>query len=128
MDHPVHPCYQWTMQSNSEVLHHLPRDSRLAGRTAVVTGSTSGIGEAIARVLAASGATVVITGRDTARARAVVAAITAAGGDTQAVAADLAGGYAGVREFAGPPPPRSAGGWTSWSTTPGCTRCSRPRC
>ncbi|WP_395429698.1 SDR family NAD(P)-dependent oxidoreductase, partial [Clavibacter michiganensis] len=54
----------WTMQSNEEVLQSLVPDTRLAGRTAVITGSTSGIGEAVARVLAASGAEVVVSGRD----------------------------------------------------------------
>ena len=44
------------MQSNDEALQSLPPTTRLAGRTAIVTGSTSGIGEAVARVLAASGA------------------------------------------------------------------------
>ncbi len=42
--------------SATDALASLPRDTRLAGRTAVVTGSSSGIGQAIARVLAASGA------------------------------------------------------------------------
>ncbi|UDM21566.1 SDR family NAD(P)-dependent oxidoreductase [Clavibacter michiganensis] len=88
------------MQSNEEVLQSLVPDTRLAGRTAVITGSTSGIGEAVARVLAASGAEVVVSGRDADRARAVVAAITAAGGTAHAVPADLGGGYDGIRAFA----------------------------
>lgn len=88
------------MQSNSEILSSLSSDQRLAGRTAVVTGSTSGIGEAVARVLAVSGATVVISGRDQTRAGAVVAAITEAGGQAIAVSADLGGSYADLRTFA----------------------------
>jgi 3-oxoacyl-[acyl-carrier protein] reductase len=80
------------MKSNEEVLSSLPTDARLAGRTAVVTGSSSGIGEAIARVLAASGATVVVSGRDTARVQAVVDTIHASGGSAHAVMADLGAG------------------------------------
>jgi 3-oxoacyl-[acyl-carrier protein] reductase len=88
------------MQSNEAVLDSLPTDTRLAGRTAVITGSTSGIGEAIARVLAASGAEVVISGRDLPRAQAVVEAIGRQGGTAHAVPADLAGSYDDLRSFA----------------------------
>ncbi len=88
------------MQSNEQVLSTLPRDTRLAGRTAVVTGSSAGIGEAIARVLAASGAEVVVSGRDAARAQVVVDRIAAAGGRAHAVPVDLAGTYADLRSFA----------------------------
>lgn len=87
------------MQSNHEVLESLPSDTRLAGRTAIVTGSSSGIGEAIARVLAASGAEVVVSGRDVERTQAVVDTIVAAGGAAHAVPADLSGSYAELRAF-----------------------------
>ncbi|MEW2498858.1 MULTISPECIES: SDR family NAD(P)-dependent oxidoreductase [unclassified Amycolatopsis] len=43
----------------------------LTGRRALVTGSSSGLGEAIARLLAEEGADVVVHGRDEARTRAV---------------------------------------------------------
>ncbi|MFJ4467916.1 SDR family NAD(P)-dependent oxidoreductase [Streptomyces sp. NPDC089424] len=43
----------------------------LTGRRALVTGSSSGLGEAIARLLAAEGADVVVHGRDEARTRKV---------------------------------------------------------
>ncbi len=88
------------MQSNTDVLESLPADQRFAGRTAVVTGSTSGIGEAVARVLAASGATVVVSGRDRTRADAVVSTISRNGGQAVAVPADLDGSYADLRAFA----------------------------
>jgi len=88
------------MLTNSEALIGLPRDRRLAGKTAVVTGSTSGIGEAIARVLAASGAEVLVTGRNGSRADQVVERITAAGGAAHALTVDLAGTATDIRTFA----------------------------
>ncbi|MFJ2393717.1 SDR family NAD(P)-dependent oxidoreductase [Streptomyces sp. NPDC087843] len=74
--------------------------SRLTGRTAVVTGSTSGIGEAIARVLAAEGAHVVVSGRQRSSGERVVKEIRGAGGRADFVAADLAGSYEQLRAFA----------------------------
>src|ERR1700754_1705058 len=46
-------------------------DLRLTGRRALVTGSSSGLGAAIARLLAREGADVVVHGRNEARTRAV---------------------------------------------------------
>jgi NAD(P)-dependent dehydrogenase (short-subunit alcohol dehydrogenase family) len=60
-----------------------------AGKVVLVTGSTSGIGEACARLFAESGAAVVVSGRNTARGGQVVAEISAAGGTALFVAADL---------------------------------------
>jgi NAD(P)-dependent dehydrogenase (short-subunit alcohol dehydrogenase family) len=54
-------------------------DLQLTGRRALVTGSSSGIGEAIARMLAEEGARVVVHGRNRERAEGVAAAIGAAG-------------------------------------------------
>lgn len=73
---------------------------RVQGRTAVVTGSTSGIGAAIARSLAAHGAHVVVSGRDLPRGSAVVDDIRAAGGTADFIAVDLGGSYAALRAFA----------------------------
>jgi NAD(P)-dependent dehydrogenase (short-subunit alcohol dehydrogenase family) len=63
---------------------------RLTGETALVTGSTAGIGAAIARRFAAEGATVAVHGRDAARADEVVGEIRARGGVAHAVLGDLA--------------------------------------
>jgi NAD(P)-dependent dehydrogenase (short-subunit alcohol dehydrogenase family) len=54
-------------------------DLELKGRRALVTGSSSGIGAATARMLAEEGARVVVHGRDRARAEAVAKEIGAAG-------------------------------------------------
>lgn len=63
----------------------------LSGRTAIVTGSTSGIGFAIAQGLAAAGARVVVNGRGAERVEAAVARLRAAlpEADVLGVAADL---------------------------------------
>ena len=74
--------------------------SLLGGRTALVTGSTSGIGAATARTLAAAGAIVLVSGRDTARGAEVVAGIRDDGGRAEFLAVDLGGDYAALRRFA----------------------------
>jgi NAD(P)-dependent dehydrogenase (short-subunit alcohol dehydrogenase family) len=61
----------------------------LSGRTALVTGATSGIGRAAAVKLAEYGATVLVHGRDAGRGAAVVDQIKRAGGQARYVAADL---------------------------------------
>lgn len=60
-----------------------------AGRTVLVTGSTTGIGEACAKVFAASGATVMVSGRSEQRGLAVVEAIRVAGGRAEFAPVDL---------------------------------------
>ena len=54
-------------------------DLKLKGRRALVTGSSSGIGEGIARMLAQEGCKVVVHGRNRERAEKVAADIKAAG-------------------------------------------------
>ena len=63
----------------------------LTGKTALITGSTSGIGHAIAKGLAAAGATVVVNGRTQGKVDAAVAAITKVipGAKVRGVAADV---------------------------------------
>ncbi|MFI5952201.1 SDR family NAD(P)-dependent oxidoreductase [Cryptosporangium sp. NPDC051539] len=63
--------------------------SELAGRTALVTGATAGIGRAVALRLAARGADVVVHGRDPERGADVVAEIERHGGTARFLTADL---------------------------------------
>jgi NAD(P)-dependent dehydrogenase (short-subunit alcohol dehydrogenase family) len=58
-------------------------------KTVLVTGGTSGIGEAIARAYAAAGADVVITGRDEARGQRIVDSLRADGAQARFVPAEL---------------------------------------
>ena len=58
-------------------------------RTAVVTGGTSGLGEAASLALAREGFKVLIVGRDPARGEAVVRRIAEAGGKAEFVTGDL---------------------------------------
>jgi NAD(P)-dependent dehydrogenase (short-subunit alcohol dehydrogenase family) len=63
----------------------------LSGKTALVTGSTAGIGNAIAKGLAATGASVVVNGRNQAKVDAAVDAIAKAvpGARVRGIAADV---------------------------------------
>ncbi|MGW3349676.1 SDR family NAD(P)-dependent oxidoreductase [Nonomuraea rubra] len=64
-------------------------DLQLTGKRALVTGSSSGLGEAIAKALAVEGADVVVHGRDRTRTEAVAEAIRAAGGSAGIAIGDL---------------------------------------
>jgi len=65
-------------------------DLRIKGKRALITGSSSGLGEAIAIMLAAEGAEVIIHGRDESRARAVADKINQSGGKAGYTLGDLA--------------------------------------
>ncbi len=81
---------------------YAPSAQRLsyAGKTALVTGSTDGLGRELALALAADGAHVIVHGRNAERGAAVVKQITDTGiGSATFVAADFASMQA-VREFA----------------------------
>jgi len=64
-------------------------DLGIAGKRALVTGSTSGIGAATVKMLAAEGVLVIINGRNDARAEAVRDAIHATGGTAAIALGDL---------------------------------------
>jgi NAD(P)-dependent dehydrogenase (short-subunit alcohol dehydrogenase family) len=64
-------------------------DLALKGKRALVTGSTTGIGEAIVRRLAAEGARVIVHGRNAAQADPLLNALRAEGADAALAVGDL---------------------------------------
>src|ERR1700761_2089891 len=79
------------ISSAAKTLEHAFMKIDLTGKTALVTGSTAGIGHAIAKGLALAGAAVVVNGRTQAKVDAAVAALAQAapGGKGRGVAADV---------------------------------------
>ena len=61
----------------------------LSGRTAMVTGASSGLGRTFASVLAAAGAAVVLTGRRMELLEQACVEITSQGGEALAVTMDV---------------------------------------
>src|SRR5438067_6868744 len=72
---------------------------KLSGKTALVTGSTDGVGRLVARKLGQAGAHVLVHGRDAERGARVVADIEASGGVAAFLSADLSA-LAEVRRLA----------------------------
>jgi NAD(P)-dependent dehydrogenase (short-subunit alcohol dehydrogenase family) len=73
------------------------RTDELAGKRALVTGATSGLGRATAVALANAGAEVIVHGRDVARGVAVIEDIERGGGHARFIAADLSTPSAAIR-------------------------------
>ena len=73
--------------------------AELTGQTALVTGSTDGVGRMVAMQLGEAGARVLVHGRDQDRGSRVVADIEQSGGTAEFLAADLAS-LAEVRRLA----------------------------
>jgi NAD(P)-dependent dehydrogenase (short-subunit alcohol dehydrogenase family) len=71
----------------------------LSGKTALVTGSTDGVGRLVAKRLAEAGARLLVHGRDAERGRKLSEEIEAAGGNAEFIRADLAS-LAEVRRLA----------------------------
>jgi NAD(P)-dependent dehydrogenase (short-subunit alcohol dehydrogenase family) len=74
-------------------------EPRQDATTALITGSTDGVGRVVAKALGARGIRVLVHGRDRERGERVVAEIKAAGGSAELFAADLSA-LAEVRRFA----------------------------
>ena len=72
------------------------------GKVVLVTGSTTGIGEACARVFAESDAAVMVCGRNEPRGHKVVQAIRTAGGRAEFTAVEVRAAGASDRLVSGP--------------------------
>ena len=90
---------------------------RLNEQVVVITGASSGIGLATARMAAARGAKVVLAARDEAELQSIVAEITGRGGDAIAVGADVAS--AADVERIGERAMNSFGGFDTWFNNAG---------
>ncbi len=100
-------------------------DLKLKGKRALVTGSTAGIGAAIAAELAREGASVIVNGRAAAGVEKAVAALkTETGGDLIAFAGDL-GTAAAAEALVRRHPEVDILSTTSASSNPSRSRTSR---
>jgi NAD(P)-dependent dehydrogenase (short-subunit alcohol dehydrogenase family) len=73
--------------------------ARANGKTALITGSTDGVGRMVAERLGQDGWRVLVHGRDRGRGEQVVASINAGGGVAEFLQADISA-LAGVRRLA----------------------------
>ena len=89
----------------------------LAGRIAIVTGASRGIGAATAEALAGAGAHVVLAARDRDALASVASGIRAAGGEATPVPTDVSKAEDVERLFAAA---ARAGRSRPWSARPGC--------
>ena len=97
-----------TQSGGTSVSDLINRMFGLAGAVALVTGSSAGIGKALARGLAGAGARVVVNGRARSKVEAAVAELRSAGAEAHAAAfdvterAEVADGVARIEADIGP--------------------------
>src|SRR5271155_2966437 len=77
---PLCAPYRFNLAFLSLMQRRKRMDLSSKGRRALVTGSSSGLGEAKVKMLAQEGAAVVVHGRDSVRVDVIVKAISDAGG------------------------------------------------
>ena len=96
----------------------------LKGKTALVTGSTSGIGEATATALAAHGAHILVVGRHEQRAKDVVAEIERSGGPASSFRLTKLSDLESARELSSSGPLRQGTVMSTSSSTTPASPCS----
>jgi len=93
------PDVRWSSQRGNDTMRRLPggdmtRLTNLRGRSALVTGASSGIGEALARRLGREGARLVLVARREEALTRLAEAIRADGGEAHVLPCDLADPHA----------------------------------
>ena len=98
----------------------------LTGRTALITGSSAGIGLALARGLAGAGASIILNGRNAGKLEEAAESLREEGAFVVTAAFDVTDGDC-RRGSRGAHRSRSRAPSTSWSTTPACSAARRSR-